>query len=311
MRVIIAGGSGLIGRELTISLAQGGYEVIILSRNPEKVTNLPQGTQAVAWDGKTAHGWGQLVDGTDTIVNLAGESIAGEGFIPSRWTEERKQHILQSRISAGEAVAAAVKAANHKPEVVIQSSAVGYYGPREDEIIDEGFPAGDDYLARVCADWEDASEAVEGQGVRRVIIRTGLMLTAQGGIFTRLQLPFKLFAGGPMGSGNQYYSWIHMHDGIAAIRFLIVNQEARGVFNLTAPNPVTSREFGQMLGKVMGRPSVIPVPGFAMQMALGEVSMTALEGQRVIPKRLLKLGFGFKYPELEEALFEIVNLGVN
>ena len=278
MRIIITGGSGLIGTELTKELTQEGHEVVVLNRNPENVRNLPGGAQAVAWDGKTAAGWGELVEKTDAIVNLAGESIAGEGFIPSRWTAERKQRIRQSRIDAGKAVVAAVAVANHKPEVAIQSSAVGYYGPQGDEPIDEDSPAGDDYLASVCVDWEAASAALEEQGVRRAIIRTGLMFTAQSGIFTRLQLPFKLFAGGPMGSGKQYYSWIHMQDGIAAIRFLIGNKQARGAFNLTAPNPVTSREFGKTLGKVMGRPSRIPVPGFAMQMAMGEVSMTALEG---------------------------------
>ncbi|MFC1878829.1 TIGR01777 family oxidoreductase, partial [Chloroflexota bacterium] len=186
-------------------------------------------------------------------------------------------------------------------------SAVGYYGPHTDENIDEDIPAGDDYLASVCADWEAASARVENFGVRRVIIRIGLMFTAQGGIFTRLQLPFKLFAGGPMGSGKQYYSWIHMQDGVAAIRFLIENKQAQGAFNLTAPNPVTSRHFGLTLGKVMGRPSLLPVPGFALKIALGEVSMTALTGQRVIPKRLLEMGFDFKYPDLEDALLEIVN----
>lgn len=307
MRIIITGGSGLIGTELTKKLSQEGHEVVILSRNPENVRALPSGAQAVAWDGRTTAGWGELVEETDVIINLAGESIAGEGFIPSRWTAERKQRIRQSRINAGKAVVAAVTTANHKPEVVIQSSAIGYYGPQADKIIDEEFPAGNDYLASVCADWEAASAAVEDQGVRRVIIRTGLMITAQGGIFTRLQLPFKLFAGGPMGSGNQYYSWIHMQDGMAAIRFLIGNKQAQGAFNLTAPNPITSREFGRTLGKVMGRPSIMPVPGFAMKIALGEVSMTALEGQRVIPKGLLELGFEFKFPDLEEALLEIVN----
>ena len=307
MRIIITGGSGLIGTELTKVLIQNDHEVIILSRNPENASDLPDGAQAVAWDGKTADGWGELVEETDAIVNLAGESIAGERFIPSRWTKERKHRIRQSRINAGKAVVAAVAAAKNKPEVVIQSSAVGYYGPHGDKLIDEDFPAGEDYLASVCVDWEAASAAADAQGVRRVIIRTGLMLTAQGGIFTRLQLPFKLFAGGSIGSGYQYYSWIHIQDGIAAIRFLIENKHAQGAFNLTSPNPVTSREFGQTLGKVMGRPSAIPVPGIAMKMALGEVSMTALEGQRVIPKRLIELGYEFIYPELEEALLEIVN----
>ena len=191
--------------------------------------------------------------------------------------------------------------------MVIQSSAVGYYGPHADELIDESFPAADDFLASVCVDWEAATAAVEEHGVRRVVIRTGLVFTPQGGIFTRLQLPFTLFVGGPMGSGNQYYSWIHMSDYIAALRLLIDDHGTSGAFNMTAPNPVTSRQFAKTMGKVMGRPSLMPVPGFAMKAALGEVSMTALEGQRVIPKRLQDLGYSFKYPQLEEALLEIVN----
>jgi uncharacterized protein (TIGR01777 family) len=307
MRIIITGGSGLIGTELTKALIQDDHEVIILSRNPENASDLPFGAQAVAWDGKTADGWGELVEETDAIVNLAGESIAGEGFIPRRWTAERKQRIRQSRIDAGKAVVAAVAAANHKPEVVIQASAVGYYGSHGDELIDEDFLSGEDYLASVCVDWENSTTAVEELGLRRVIVRTGLVFTAQGGIFTRLQLPYKLFVGGPIGSGNQYYSWIHVQDWVAAVRLLIGNKATQGAFNLTTPNPVTNRDFGKTLGKVMGRPSIIPLPGFAMNLALGEVSMTALEGQRVMPKCILDLGFKFKYPELEEALLEIVN----
>ena len=307
MRIIITGGSGLIGTELTKVLIQNDHEVIILSRNPENASDLLDGAQAVAWDGKTADGWGELVEETDAIVNLAGESIAGEGFIPSRWTAERKQRIRQSRIDAGKAVVAAVAAANHKPEVVIQASAVGYYGSHGDELIDEDFLSGEDYLASVCVDWENSTTAVEDLGLRRVIVRTGLVFTAQGGIFTRLQLPYKLFVGGPIGSGNQYYSWIHVQDWVAAVRLLIGNKATQGAFNLTTPNPVTNRDFGKTLGKIMGRPSIIPLPGFAMNLALGEVSMTALEGQRVMPKRILDLGFKFKYPELEEALLEIVN----
>ena len=307
MLVIITGGSGLIGLALTDSLTKDNHEVIILSRSPEKVTGLPSGARATHWNGKSAAGWGDLVDRAKAIVNLAGESIAGDRFIPSRWTAERKRRIRESRTKAGKAVVAAVDAAVNKPDVIIQSSAVGYYGPHEDEFIDESFPAADDYLASVCVDWEASTAAVEELGVRRAIIRTGLVFTAQGGIFTRLQLPFKLFVGGPMGSGRQYYSWIHMHDYIAAIRFLIKEEAARGAFNLTAPNPVTSRQFGKTMGTVMGRPSVMPLPGFAMKTALGEVSMTALEGQRVIPKRLQELGFEFQYPDLEDALLEIVN----
>ena len=307
MLVVITGGSGLIGRSLTNSLTIDGNEVIILSRSPERVTGLPTSAKVVLWDGKSTNGWGDLVDGATAVVNLTGESIAGENFIPSRWTTERKRRILESRINAGNAIVAAVEAATNKPEVVIQSSAIGYYGPYTDEVIDEQYPAANDYLAKVCVEWEAATAPVEDLGVRRAIIRTGLMLTAHGGIFTRLQLPYKLFVGGTMGSGRQYYSWIHVHDEIAAIRFLIENDGGQGAFNLTAPNPVSNREFGQTLARVMGRPSIIPVPGFALKMALGEVSMTALEGQRVIPNHLQELGFGFQYPDLEAALLDIVN----
>lgn len=307
MLVVIAGGSGLIGKALTNSLVMDNHEVIILSRSPDKVTGLPAGAKAVYWDGKSNAGWVDQVEGAKAVVNLAGESIAGAGFIPSRWTKDRKRRIIESRINAGNAIVSAVKEVEIKPLVVIQSSAVGYYGPQADEYIDEDNPAGDDFLASVCVAWEGSTSEVEEYGVRRVIVRTGLMLSADGGIFPRLQLPYKLYVGGPMGSGKQYYSWIHVADEIAAIRFLIDNQDTQGAFNLVAPNPVSNREFGQMLGKVMGRPSLIPVPGFALKLALGKVSMTALEGQRVIPKRLQELGFKFQYPELEDALLDIVN----
>jgi len=306
MLAIIAGGSGLIGRALSGSLVKDGHEVIILSRSPESITGLPAEAKAIRWDGITAAGWGKLVDGSTVIVNLAGESIAGEGFIPSRWTPERKVRIRESRINAGKAIVEAVQTAVNKPVVVVQSSAVGYYGPHEDEIIDETFPPENDYLASVCVNWEASTAAVEDEGVRRVIIRTGLVLTTHGGIFTRLQLPFKLFVGGPIGSGKQYYSWIHVNDMISAIHTLIDNGETHGAYNLTAPNPITSREFGKTLGNVMGRPSMIPASSFALKLALGEVSSTALEGQRVIPKRLLDLGFKFEYPELKGALLDIV-----
>jgi uncharacterized protein (TIGR01777 family) len=307
MSVIITGGSGLIGRAITNSLVKDGHQAIILSRSPERVVGLPSGAKAVGWDGKSADGWGELIEGATAVVNLAGESIAGTGFIPSRWTKDRKRRIIESRINAGNAIVSALKEAETKPQVLIQSSAIGYYGPQDDKLIEEDNPAGDDFLASVCVAWEGSTVEVEDYGVRRAVIRTGLMLSADGGIFPSLQLPYKLFVGGPMGSGKQYYSWIHVADEIAAILFLIDNQEAHGAFNLVAPNPVSNREFGRMLGKAMGRPSLIPVPGFALRFAIGEVSMTALKGQRVLPKRLQELGFKFQYPDLEDALLDIVN----
>jgi len=306
MRVIITGGSGLIGSALTKDLTQDGYEVIVLSRNPERLRELPQGAQAQGWDGESAQGWGHLADGAEAIVNLAGESIAGEHFFPARWTAERKQRILQSRLKAGRAVVEAVQAAKHKPKVVIQSSAIGYYGSRGNEMLNEGSLPGEDFVARVCLEWEASTKAVEAEGVRRAVIRTGVVLSLEGGAFTRLLLPFKLFAGGPMGDGHQYLSWVHVADEIGAIRFLIDNPQAQGAFNLTAPHPVTNREFAKLIGKQMRRPSFLPVPGFVMRAAFGEVSEVVLEGQRVMPKRLEELGYNFEYTRAEAALHELL-----
>jgi len=306
MRVIIAGGSGLVGRALTESLAKDGHEVIILSRSPQKVKGLPAGSRAVAWDGRTAVGWGELVEGADAIVNLAGASIKGQGFLPSRWTRKRKELIRQSRLNVGKAVVEAIRQAKTKPKVLLQASAVGYYGPWGDEPIGEDQPAGKDFLAGVCVDWEASTAEVEKMGLRRVVLRTGLPLTLKGGAFPLLVLPFRLLAGNWFGNGRQYYPWIHFEDHIAALRFLMDDPKAKGPYNLSAPNPVTNREFARTLGKVMHRPVLLPVPRFAMQLALGEVATVVMDGQRMLPTKLQKEGFKFSYPELEPALRDLL-----
>lgn len=307
MRVIISGGSGLIGRALTDSLAGDGHEVIILSRSPQRVTNLPKGVWAKKWDGRTAEGWGELVDGAGAIVNLAGANLLGDGLIPQRWTKARKRIIADSRIQAGQAIVAAIEAAKSKPGVVIQSSAVGYYGVQQDQKITEEDPAGNDYLARLCIDWENSTKAVEGMGVRRAIIRTGLPLTNAGGVFPLMKLPYLFFSGGRLGSGKQYYSWLHMRDQVAAIRFLIDNDKTRGPFNLSAPEPLTQDEFGKAIARVMRRPHWFPVPAFLVQLGLGEASMVVLEGQRVLPEALHTAGFKFKHPEFEGTVRDLLN----
>lgn len=309
MRVIVTGGTGFIGGHLVNNLANDGHEVIVLSRNPHQSGPIKGNVQFVKWDGRTADGWGQYADGADAIVNLAGESIAGEGFLPAKWTDERKRAIRESRNNAGAAVVAAVNAATNKPKAVIQSSAVGYYGTSNTAVMTEDSPAGNDFLAGVCKEWEASTAAVEAMGVRRAIARTGIVLSFESGALPRMAMPFKLFAGGPLGSGKQPVPWIHIEDEVRALRFLVDRADATGPFNLTAPAVPTNAEFSKSLGRVMGRPSFMPAPGFAFNLAFGEVAEIVLEGQKAIPKRLQEMGFTFNYPDLEVALADLQKTG--
>ncbi|MCB9454321.1 MAG: TIGR01777 family protein [Anaerolineaceae bacterium] len=306
MRILITGGTGQVGKVLAADLLQHGHEVIALSRNPQRPHDLPAGVQMAQWDARTAAGWGHLADGADAIVNLAGENIAGSSFIPARWTEERKKRLRDSRINAGKAVVEAVQAAAKKPRVVVQASAVGYYGSHDNQVaLPETAPAGDDFLGQLCVEWEDSTKPVEEMGVRRVITRAGVLLSFQEGALARLALPFKLFGGGPMGSGKQPFPWIHPADQAAATRYLIEQETASGVFNLAAPGATTNAEFAKVLGKVMRRPSLLPVPGFALRLVVGEVADVVLEGQRAVPQRLLDMGYTFHFPDAESALHDL------
>ncbi|MCX8067070.1 MAG: TIGR01777 family oxidoreductase [Anaerolineae bacterium] len=297
MRVILTGGTGLIGRALAAELVAAGYEVIVLSRTPHRARGLPSGIRIEAWDGRTTQGWGGLADGAYGIVNLAGENIAG-----GRWTEEYKRRIRQSRLDAGRAVVEAVRAAKCKPAVVVQASGVGYYGPRGDEEVTEEFLPGSDFLGRLAVEWEASTAPVEEMGVRQVVIRTGVVLSQEGGALPRLVLPFRFFLGGPLGRGRQWVPWIHITDEVRAIRFLLEKEDAQGPYNLVAPHPVTNRELARGLGQVLRRPAWIPVPAPALRLVLGEMSAVLLTGQRAIPKRLLEAGFQFRFPDLGSAL---------
>lgn len=301
MRVLITGGTGFIGRHLASSLISDDHEVIILSRDPTRAKPVA-GAKAVAWDGKSADGWGELADGAGAIVNLAGESIGG-----GRWTDSRRKAIVESRVNAGRAVMQAIDAAKVKPGVLIQSSAVGYYGPRGDELVTEKASPGTDFLSRVVWDWESSTAGAQRMGVRRVVLRTGLVFGLDGGSLPLMLLPFRFYvAGGPLGSGKQYVPWIHLADEIGAIRFLMANEQASGAFNLSSPNPVTYKEFASTVGEVMGRPSFMPAPSFAIKAVLGDMSTLVLTGQRQIPERLLEMGYVFQFPELEPALRDIL-----
>jgi len=302
MRIIITGGTGLIGRALCEKWAADQHELIVLTRNAQRTPVMPETVQFVEWDAKTADGWGHHVDGADAVVNLAGAGIAD-----ARWTEERKNEIRQSRIDAGRAVVAAIQAAAQKPALLIQASAVGYYGStQDDKIITEQAPPGADFLAQVCFDWETSTVAVESMGVRRVIIRTGIVLSNAGGAWPKMKLPFVAFAGGPLGSGDQWYPWIHIRDEVRAIDFLLQHDDATGPFNLSAPNPLPNKEFSKVVGKVMGRPAFMPAPGFALRTALGDMATVLLDGQRAIPQKLLDAGFTFDFSNAEDAIAALV-----
>lgn len=306
-RYLIIAGTGMIGRTLTVDLLADNHDVTVLSRSPAAYENaFPAEIHFRKWDGTSAAGWQDAVEGVDAIVNFAGESIAGDHFIPDRWTARKKRRVLESRLLSGRAVVEAVAAASDRPPILVQASAIGFYGPREDEAIYDSESPGDDFLASVCVEWEAATKPVEELGVRRIILRTGLVQTLEGGPLPRLILPFRLYAGGWFGSGRQWWSWIHMADVVRAIRFLIDHDSASGPFNITAPNPLTAKEFGRVLGRVMGRPAYLPVPGFAMRLFLGEVSTIVLDGQRAEPQKLEALGFEFSYPDAESALREIL-----
>ncbi len=302
MRLIITGGTGLIGTALAKALAKNGDEVILLSRNPEHFhESLPTGVRLQRWDGKTATGWGDLVSKDSGIINLAGANLSS-----GRWTSQRKQEILLSRIQAGEAVVQAIQQAKDKPQVLLQSSAVGYYGSRGDETITEKTPAGDDFASQVTIAWEKSTGAVEQIGVRRVIIRTGVVLSQSGGALPQMLLPFRLFTGGPIANGKQWFPWIHMDDEVAAIIFLLQHPDTVGIYNLSAPYPVQNREFAQAIGKQIHRPAALPLPAIALKTMFGEMSSILLASQRVIPQRLLEAGIEFKHPRIELALADIL-----
>ncbi len=296
MRVIITGGTGLIGSALAKGLLADGHEVIVLSRNPGSAKIQP-GVRIENWTACSGDGWSNLITSDTAIVNLAGAGIGDK-----RWSDERKKLILESRVNAGAAVVDAIEKAAEKPRVVIQSSAVGYYGTPGDQILTEDSPAGDDFQADVCKQWEDSTKTVEGMEVRRVVIRSGVVLSMDGGAFPRMLLPFKLMVGGPIGNGSHWFPWIHIDDEIKAIRFLIENEGAKGVFNVMAPNPLTNGDFTHEVGKIMQKPAVIPVPKLALQLMFGEMAIILIEGQRAIPKRLQEHNFEFVYPTVEPAL---------
>ena len=290
MRIVVSGGSGFLGRALTLALREAGHQVIVLTRRPAQEGDL-------IWSPDAGSGaWVAAVQAADVVVNLAGEGIADK-----RWSSARKEAILRSRVGATRALAAALREAV-RPATFISGSAIGIYGDCGDEEVTEAHAPGADFLARVCVAWEQEAQAVAD--ITRVVrLRTGIVLAREGGALPRMALPFHFFAGGPVGSGRQFVSWIHRDDWVGIVLCAIHEAAISGPINLTAPEPVRSAGFARTLGRAMGRPSFLPVPAFALRLALGELADTALlSGQRVLPAVALASGFSFRYPVLDAAL---------
>ncbi|TLS35715.1 TIGR01777 family oxidoreductase [Pseudalkalibacillus caeni] len=296
MKVAITGGSGFVGSALTDSLRDEGHEVIILTRNSKGKTPR-KGVTYVEWlNGH--HTPEKALEGLDAFVNLAGEPINS-----GRWTSERKQRILNSRIDATREVVSIISNLEKKPEVLVNASAIGCYGTSKSRSFTEDSDnRGDDFLARVVQQWEKEAGKAQALGVRTVYCRFGLILGKEDGALPRLVIPYKLFAGGPLGDGMQWYSWVHIDDVVGMIRFAMENEAITGPLNVTAPEPKRMKDFGKTLADVLGRPHWLPAPSVALKLALGEMSVLVLEGQCVLPLKAKENGFPFKFSHAKEAL---------
>lgn len=303
MKIVIAGGSGFLGRALTAHLLDDGDDVVVLGRGARNRITHPR-LRAVTWtpDG-TAGPWARELDGAGALINLAGAGIADR-----RWSAARKRDIRDSRVFATRSLVAAVRQAATPPPVVIQGSAIGYYGAFDDgPELDERASPGTDFLGATCAQWEAEAQPLTAAGCRVVYLRTGIVLSRSGGALAKMMPPFQFFVGGPLGSGRQVMSWIHLDDWIALVRWAIGNPAVSGPLNATAPHPATNREFSRALGRALWRPSLFPVPGFVLRLIVGEFARDGLlRGQRVVPRRARELGFTFRFERLDEAIRDAV-----
>lgn len=303
MKIVIAGGSGFLGSPLAEMYAEDGHDVRVLTRSlaPGETKHDPgtgvPGISRVGWPVDGAAGpWGSVIEGADALINLSGESLAAK-----RWSTETKKRLRDSRLLATRSLVNAIKSATVPPAVFISGSAVGYYGASDGRPLTEGDGPGSGFLATLCADWEAEARQAEREGTRIVLLRTGIVLERSGGALPQMMRPFRFFVGGPIGSGRQYVSWVHRLDWIEIVRWIVATPGVAGPVNATAPYPVTNREFSRALGRAMRRPSLLPAPGFAVKMAVGEFADSVLTGQRVLPARAQKDGYHFRYPEIDQA----------
>ena len=301
-QIVITGATGVIGSELARQLIAEGENIVVLSRSPESASaKVPGAAAYTSWNYNNAEGeWTNFLEGAKAVIHLAGKPL-----LEGRWSEEHKVESYNSRVVGTRNIVKAMQKTSRKPEVFISASAIGYYGAFENCTdtgdLDEKAPAGGDFLSKICVDWEKAAMEAPGE-TRTVILRTGIVLSTKGGMLQQMLMPFNLFLGGPVGSGSQCISWLHIDDEIAIIRQALDNPSYKGPVNLVAPQPVSMKEFAQDLGAVLFRPSLIPVPKFALQLLMGEGAEYATKGQKVVPGMLNNLGYRFIHPSLREAL---------
>lgn len=301
-RVVVTGATGLIGRPLCAALQKRGYAVVVFSRSPDSARrSLPGMAEYVAWKPEERGPWAAAVDGAHAVIHLGAANL-----FEKRWNTAFKREIVDSRVSGTRGIVNAIVAAQRKPEVLISASAVGYYGPRQSELLDETAAPGDDFQARVCKLWEAEAVKAEPLGVRVVRLRSGVVLQPGEGALAQLMLPFKFFVGGPVLPGTQWLSWIHLADEVGIILGALEDSAISGSLNATAPQPATNAEFARTLGRVMRRPSLFPVPGFAVRLVVGEVASAVTNGQYVVPKKALDHGYTFQFPTVELALRDLL-----
>lgn len=303
MRIVIAGGSGFLGRALTERLIEQGHRVVLLSREADSFSDVVN-LRVVRWSPNGESGaWAGEIDGADAVVNLAGASIER-----GRWSTARKQVLEASRMQSTRSLAAAIRTVKTKPHVFIQGSAMGFYGAHDNGgEFDESASPGSDFLARLCVAWEGEAQPVAMLGCRLVVIRTGIVLSRKGGALAKLLPSFRMFVGGRIATGKQSMSWVHLDDWVGMVVWAIANPAVSGPVNATAPHPVTNAEFSRALGRALHRPAWTPVPGAALKLALGQMATDMLiRGQRVLPRRAIQLGYQFRYERIDEALVAAV-----
>jgi len=301
LKILVAGGTGFIGQAVTSLLGTCGHTLTVLSRNPQPARGRLPGTEILPWDGKSVGPWRSALDNCEAIINLAGVSIGA-----SRWSSSFKEKVVASRVHSTTVLLEASAAARHGPKVLVNASAVGFYGHVPAGEVSESSPPGNDFLAETCRQWERSAMRAGEIGIRVVLMRTGFVIGRSAPAFRKMMMPYRFFAGGILGAGTQWFPWIHIDDVAAAYRFAVENEEIHGPVNVTAPNPPTSAEFSRTLGKILGRPAWLPVPSWGLRIVLGEMSDLLLKGQRAVPQKLLAHGFSFRFPDAESALKEVL-----